>query len=80
MGSLADRIFKYVHDITGAPWLTFGNTPELPEITPKLGWMVGDLEIDPFNSNRMLYGTGATIFGSDDLTQLGRGRTRSPSA
>jgi hypothetical protein len=57
-----------LQDITAAPWLTFGANPPLPEIAPKLGWMVGDLEIDPFNSNRMLYGTGATIYGSDDLT------------
>ncbi len=62
------RSFRYLQDITAAPWLTFGANPPLPEIAPKLGWMVGDLEIDPFNSNRMLYGTGATIYGSDDLT------------
>ncbi len=37
-------------------------------MTPKLGWMVGDIEIDPFNSDRMMYGTGATIYGTDNLT------------
>ena len=62
------RTFRYLQDISAAPWLTFNANPPPPEITPKLGWMVGDLEIDPFNSNRMLYGTGATIYGSDDLT------------
>src|SRR5262245_9342759 len=62
------RSFRYLQDITAAPWLTFNANPQLPEITPKLGWMVGDLEIDPFNSNRMMYGTGATIYGADDLT------------
>jgi hypothetical protein len=62
------RSFRYVQSISGAPWLTFGANPQPPEIAPKLGWMVGDLEIDPFNSNRMLYGTGATIYGADDLT------------
>jgi xyloglucan-specific exo-beta-1,4-glucanase len=35
--------------------------------------MIGDLEIDPFNSNRLLYGTGATIYGSDDLTDWDAG-------
>jgi hypothetical protein len=30
--------------------------------------MVDALAIDPFNSNRMLYGTGATMYGTDNLT------------
>jgi photosystem II stability/assembly factor-like uncharacterized protein len=72
-GPWPTRVYHYTHDISGAPWLTFGDLPELPVITPKLGWMVGDLEIDPFDSNRMLYGTGATIYGSDDLTRLDAG-------
>ncbi|HEX5082157.1 MAG TPA: xyloglucanase [Blastocatellia bacterium] len=66
--SYPNRSFRYLQNITAAPWLTFGANPQLPEITPKLGWMVGDLEIDPFDSDRMMYGTGATIYGSDDLT------------
>jgi xyloglucan-specific exo-beta-1,4-glucanase len=64
---------------TVAPWLTFGATPATctpagpsnglcPQPTPKLGWMVESLEIDPFNSNRMLYGTGATMYGASNLT------------
>ena len=44
--------YRYVQDISASPWLTFGANPQPPEVTPKLGWMVGDLEIDPFNSNR----------------------------
>jgi xyloglucan-specific exo-beta-1,4-glucanase len=67
--SYPNRSFRYVQDISAAPWLTFGGQPQLPEVTPKLGWMIGDLEIDPFNSNRMLYGTGATIYGAEDLNQ-----------
>lgn len=62
-----------------APWLTFGATPATctaggtsnslcPQPTPKLGWMVESLEIDPFNSDHMLYGTGATMFGTNNLT------------
>jgi hypothetical protein len=30
--------------------------------------MVDSLEIDPFNSNRMFYGTGATMYGTSNLT------------
>jgi xyloglucan-specific exo-beta-1,4-glucanase len=62
-----------------APWLTFGATPATctetgptnslcPQPTPKLGWMVESLDIDPFDSNHMLYGTGATMYGANNLT------------
>jgi xyloglucan-specific exo-beta-1,4-glucanase len=62
-----------------APWLTFGATPATctetgpsnslcPQPTPKLGWMVESLEIDPFDSNHVLYGTGATMYGAKNLT------------
>ncbi|XID93951.1 X2-like carbohydrate binding domain-containing protein [Paenibacillaceae bacterium WGS1546] len=62
------RTFRYTQDISAAPWLDFGENPTPPEVTPKLGWMIGDLEIDPFNSDRMMYGTGATIYGTNNLT------------
>jgi xyloglucan-specific exo-beta-1,4-glucanase len=69
-----------------APWLTFGATPAncaspastnslCPQPTPKLGWEVDALEIDPFDSNHMLYGTGATMYGSDNLTAWDSGGT-----
>ncbi|AEI43685.1 xyloglucanase [Paenibacillus mucilaginosus] len=63
-----NRTLRYTQDITAAPWLDFGSNPSPPEVTPKLGWMIGDLEIDPFNKDRMLYGTGATIYGTGNLT------------
>ena len=69
-GSYPNRTFYYTQDITVAPWLDWGvhDTKPLPEVSPKLGWMIGSLEIDPFNSNKMMYVTGATIYGSDNLT------------
>jgi hypothetical protein len=66
--SYPNRSFRYKMDITSAPWLTFGTNPQPPEVTPKLGWMTESMEIDPFNSNRMMYGTGATLYGTTDLT------------
>lgn len=63
-----DRVNKYTLDISGAPWLDFGEEKALPEQSPKLGWMMTDIEIDPFNPDRMMYGTGATIFGTNNLT------------
>lgn len=59
---------KYTIDYSMAPWLDWGEVKNLPEQSPKLGWMMGDLEIDPFNSDRMMYGTGATLYGSNNLT------------
>ena len=68
------RSFRYTQDVTAAPWLKFPATPLCgggrpgAEVNPKLGWMTEALEIDPFNSNRFMYGTGATLYGSTNLT------------
>jgi Cellulose binding domain len=71
--SYPNRSFRYTMDISSAPWLTFAAQPQLPEVTPKLGWMNEDLEIDPFNSDRMMYGTGATLYGTTNLTNWDKG-------
>jgi xyloglucan-specific exo-beta-1,4-glucanase len=73
--SFPNRSLRYRQDITAAPWLNFGvTTPSDPAVlSPKLGWMVGDMEIDPFNSDRMMYGTGATIYGTENLTNWDSG-------
>ena len=63
-----NRKLNYTHDISKAPWLNWAENKSLPEITPKLGWMTGGISIDPFNSDRMMYGTGATLYGIDNLT------------
>ncbi|MEK8033025.1 xyloglucanase [Ideonella sp. DXS29W] len=65
--SYPSRSFRYTMDVSDVPWLTFGASPQPPEVTPKLGWMTQAVEIDPFNSNRFMYGTGATLYGSDNL-------------
>ncbi|KAB8145972.1 xyloglucanase [Chloroflexia bacterium SDU3-3] len=72
--SYPSRSLRYTMDISSSPWLNFGNTnPVDPVPAVKLGWMVEDLEIDPFNSDRMMYGTGATIYGTDNLTNWDAG-------
>ncbi|MFC6594976.1 cellulose binding domain-containing protein [Kitasatospora paranensis] len=63
-----NRVDHYTLDTTSTPWLSWGNNPSPPEETPKLGWMTESLEIDPFNSDRMMYGTGATLYGTTNLT------------
>ncbi|MEV4493423.1 cellulose binding domain-containing protein [Micromonospora coxensis] len=71
--SYPNRTKRYTMDIGSVPWLTFGGNPSPPEETPKLGWMNESVEIDPHDSNRFMYGTGATIYGSTDLTKWDTG-------
>lgn len=54
----------YTYDTVKAPWI---NAQRQPGDTKILGWMVESLEIDPFDSNHLLYGTGVTIYGSHNL-------------
>lgn len=49
------------HDVLGAEWVRFGG--EAPSAT---GWM-GDVEIDPYEPNRVLYITGQGIWWSENV-------------
>ncbi|MGW8357081.1 cellulose binding domain-containing protein [Streptomyces wedmorensis] len=71
--SYPDRTERYTMDVSSAPWLTWGASPAPPEKSPKLGWMTEALEIDPFDSNRMMYGTGATLYGTTELARWDTG-------
>nr|4LGN_A Chain A, Cellulose-binding, family II [Acidothermus cellulolyticus 11B] len=71
--SYPNRSLRYVLDISAEPWLTFGVQPNPPVPSPKLGWMDEAMAIDPFNSDRMLYGTGATLYATNDLTKWDSG-------
>jgi hypothetical protein len=62
------RVNRYTLDISASPWLDWGLSKTAPEESPKLGWMTGGLSIDPFDSERMFYGTGATLYGTQNLT------------
>jgi xyloglucan-specific exo-beta-1,4-glucanase len=76
--SFPSRSLRYAQDISTAPWLNFGipSSSAVPPVpSPKLGWMVGSMAIDPFNSDHFLYGTGATMYGSNDLTNWDKGTT-----
>jgi hypothetical protein len=69
------RTKRYTMNITSVPWLSLGANPAPPEEAPKLGWMNESVEIDPFNSNRFMYGTGATIYGATNLGNWDTGGT-----
>ena len=53
---------KTVRDWSMTPYLTFGNKQA------GLGWWMGSLAIDPFHPGHAMYGTGATIFETEDVT------------
>ncbi|WP_371668262.1 cellulose binding domain-containing protein [Streptomyces sp. NBC_00289] len=71
--SYPNRSNRYTMDVSSSPWLTWGANPSPPEQTPKLGWMTESMEIDPFDSARMMYGTGATLYGTENLTDWDSG-------
>lgn len=68
-----NRTLRYTQDISASPWLTFGKLDNPPEPALKIGWMIGNLSLDPFNSNRMMYGTGATVYGTTNLGDIDTG-------
>lgn len=61
-----NRVNKYTFDYSAAPWMDFGEIKSPPETSPKLGAMLASLEIDPFNPNRFMFGTGAGIWKCDN--------------
>ncbi|KZS96826.1 Oligoxyloglucan reducing end-specific cellobiohydrolase [Sistotremastrum niveocremeum HHB9708] len=54
----------YTWDISVAPWIQSYTTD-----TKQIGWGIEGLQIDPFDSNHFLYGTGLTLYGSHNLEQ-----------
>lgn len=57
----------YVMDTSEADWLRWGNAEA------KTGWWMADIEFDPFNSDVISWGTGATLYSTKNLTALGTG-------
>ncbi|MFD9392085.1 RICIN domain-containing protein [Streptomyces sp. NPDC060000] len=62
----------------GSNWTALGATSErddsaAPYVGTGIGHWMGALAIDPFASGHVLYGTGAGIWGSDDVTNADSG-------
>ncbi|MFC8593829.1 1,4-beta-glucanase [Streptomyces atroolivaceus] len=51
-----------VLDVSETPYLKWGGEP-------KFGWWIQAVAVDPYDSRHVLYGTGATIFGTRDLVR-----------
>ncbi|MCX2182894.1 twin-arginine translocation signal domain-containing protein [Streptomyces sp. SKN60] len=50
-----------VLDVSETPYLKWGADK------PKFGWWIQALGLDPFDSGHVVYGTGATLYGTRDL-------------
>ncbi|MEU2333761.1 1,4-beta-glucanase [Streptomyces sp. NPDC013172] len=50
-----------VLDVSETPFLTFGGD------RPKFGWWIQAVAVDPYDSKHVVYGTGATLYGTRDL-------------
>lgn len=58
---------NYVMDVSQADWLTWGREEA------SIGWWTAAVALDPFNSDKVSYGTGATLYSTENLTDLGSG-------
>ncbi|GAB2877744.1 RICIN domain-containing protein [Streptomyces deserti] len=50
-----------VFDVSETPYLNWGGDK------PKFGWWIQALALDPYDSRHVVYGTGATLYGTRDL-------------
>jgi hypothetical protein len=50
-----------VFDVSETPFLKWGADK------PKFGWWIQAVAVDPFDSQHIVYGTGATVYGTRDL-------------
>jgi hypothetical protein len=64
-----DRTDRFVMDNSGSPWLSWNGEDQGPAYAVKHGWMIDALAIDPHDSDRIMWGTGATIWGTEELTR-----------
>jgi len=59
---------KSQRDVRATPFLLWGTEQA------KLGWWMAAFAIDPFDSNHAVYATGATVFATDDFSNVTAGQ------
>lgn len=63
--ALYTRQFKnYIMDTSDADWIKWGNSEA------KVGWWISALAVNPFNSDEVTYGTGASLFTTENISGL----------
>jgi len=67
--SWKDIAGKSQRDVRASPFLLWGTEQA------KLGWWMAALAIDPFDSDHAAYSTGATIYATNDFSNVTAGRT-----
>ncbi len=58
---------NFVMDTSYAQWLDWGREEA------KTGWWTAAVAVNPFNSDEVTYGTGATVYSTQNMTKLGSG-------
>ncbi|MBR1739912.1 MAG: cellulose-binding protein [Ruminococcus sp.] len=58
-----ERVDNYTMDISSSQWLDWQG-----QLKP--GWWMTGVAINPFDPDEIMYGTGATIFGTTNLTKI----------
>ncbi|MEU4407540.1 hypothetical protein AB0F88_23705 [Streptosporangium sp. NPDC023963] len=67
-GAWPDRKLRYEFDVTDTPWATMGEQSNPPILVPKIGQAISSMEIDPFDSDHMLFNGGPGIAGTKNLS------------
>jgi xyloglucan-specific exo-beta-1,4-glucanase len=55
-------------DVSATPFLKWGNAQA------RLGWWMAALAIDPFGSDHAVYATGATVYATNNFSDVNRGK------
>lgn len=55
-------------DVSATPYLYWGND------TPEFGWWIAALALDPFDPDRLIYATGATVYETRNLSAADQNR------
>nr|WP_314526618.1 xyloglucanase [uncultured Brevundimonas sp.] len=56
------------HDVSATPYLNWGNA------RPDFGWWIAALAQDPFDGDRLIYATGATVYETRNLSAADQGQ------